>query len=812
MLQPRARWKLLEYDEDAAGLLSMELKLSPLVAKLLAVRGITKKQDAVIFLNGGRECFHDPFLLKGMHEAVPRIRKALENKEKIRIYGDYDADGVSSTVLMIFLMRYMQADFDYYIPHRTNEGYGLNTLALDRAKEHGVSLIITVDTGISACVEIEYARKLGIDVIVTDHHEPPEVLPSAYALINPKQPDCSYPFKRLAGVGVVFKLAHALVGHFPEEWLEIAVIGTVADLMPLVGENRELVKQGLLQMRNTSSPGIRALCGLAGIDYRRVTATNIGFALAPRINASGRLENANQAVELLTTTDEQEAEQLAYTLDQLNKERQYLVEEMTKEALAMLAQRENGPGSVIVVAQENWNVGVVGITASRVLEKFYRPTLVLSIDPKTGLAKGSARSIAGFNLYEALTECKDLLEHYGGHQAAAGLTLHRDHLAALSERLAAIADRTLREKDFQPVLKADMECDWNEVTVEAIRQIEALAPFGMGNPAPRFVFRQLQVGEIRTLGRDHQHLKLSLSDSSLTNRVPKEALAFGKGAVSDFISGTATMDIVGEMSINEWNGVMKPQILIQDMHIPKLQVFDWRGKVNDIPRLSSLLEKLSGQYAASPLHAVVLSYPEGRKHLPACFEQFGCSLWTLESSGNLAPLNEQALAVTQEQLCTLFLFGMPTSLTAIESLFGRLPAIRFVYALFSGNSESMAVPSREAFKNAYAALLQLKEWDMNNSKLMNALSRRTGLSTSMIQFIIETFEELSFITKDGSHYRCVDQPVKKELTSSRRYKERLRQSEMEQILTYSTSQELTEWVFSQLNPPAALIQEMEGIV
>lgn len=487
--------------------------------------------EALSFMDGSEEEQHDPFLLKGMAEAVPRIRKALKDEEHILIYGDYDADGVSSTALMIHLLRYLGASFDIYIPHRSNEGYGLHNHALDWALQQGVSLIITVDTGISAYHQVAYANELGIDVIVTDHHEPPELLPEAYTLINPKLPDCPYPFKGLAGVGVAYKLAQAILGEeTPTEWAEIAAIGTVADLMPLLGENREIVRNGLESMRHSSFPGIRALLAVSGVNMSTVSAVNIAFGMAPRINASGRLDHAGRAVSLLTTEHAAEAEQLAGELDLLNKERQLVVERIVVEATTKLEQMTQGGEipDIIVLADHGWNVGVVGIVASKLLERYYRPVIILDIHPETGMCKGSARSIPGLDIYAALSSCSDLMDHFGGHPAAAGMSLHRDGLEAFAAALNEYASGVLTPEHFVPVASADAEVSISDLSLQTALELERLAPFGMSNPLPKFIIRGATVKETRTMGQDGKHLKIVLQQGK--NSI--EVLAFGKGALS----------------------------------------------------------------------------------------------------------------------------------------------------------------------------------------------------------------------------------------------------------------------------------------
>ncbi|MGO4108071.1 single-stranded-DNA-specific exonuclease RecJ [Paenibacillus sp. YAF4_2] len=572
MIQAKTRWNLAPWgkdDDQQAKLLSDQLDIPPLVAKLLVQRGYKEKEAAETFLRGGADQLHDPYLLKGMKEAVARIKQAADNKEFIRIYGDYDADGVSSTSLLIHVFRELGYHFDYYIPHRALEGYGMNRGAIDLAAAAGVRLIVTVDTGISAYEQIEYAKELGIDVVVTDHHEPPEQLPDAVAVVNPKQEDCPYPFKGLAGVGVAFKLAHALMERPPMEWTDIVCLGTIADIMPLTDENRVLVRAGLQQLQDTSNTGFRALSEACGIELDQVTSTTVAFGMAPRINAAGRLDHAKRAVELLTTGDYDEAIRSASSLDVLNKERQRIVEGIVKEAEQQwqgkreAAQASSVPEpAVIVLAGEGWNVGVIGIVASKMLERYYKPVIVLGIDAESGMCKGSARSIEGYDLHAALTECDSLLDHYGGHQAAAGMSLHRDQLPAFEQKLGELAMEWLTEQDWIPKTAIDLICSVEDASVHTISQLAQLEPFGAGNPSPRLLFQSAELADYRTMGKESRHLKLSLRKG----RAALDAVGFGMGELSEQLRSGLPVNLVGELSINEWNGQRKAQLQIHDIH------------------------------------------------------------------------------------------------------------------------------------------------------------------------------------------------------------------------------------------------------
>lgn len=815
MLAPKARWSIGNADEMLIETFVRELQIDPLVARLLVLRDIRTLPEAEQFMHGGVRYYYDPYLLDGMRPAVERIRQALQNDEFIRVYGDYDADGVSSTSLMYHLLKGLGARFDTYIPHRIREGYGLNRSAMDLAKEQGVDLLITVDTGISAVQEIAYCQELGIDVIVTDHHEPPEQLPEALAVINPKKPGCPYPFKHLAGVGVALKLAHALLDRLPEELLEFAALGTVADLMPLTGENRLIVKMGLQRMQESSYPGFRSLIGVSGIEHKEVTAGHVGFSLAPRINASGRLEAADIAVKLLTTTDEKEAEQIAFELDMLNKERQLIVEEMVKEAFVLAEEQQSkGLDKVIVVAKEGWNVGVVGIVASKIVERFYRPTLVLSIDPQTGIAKGSARSIAGFDLHKALTACEEWLDHYGGHQAAAGMSLSSVHLGAFTERLNELAAATLSEQDYIPLLKVDAACSLHDVPIASIEGLDKLAPFGMGNPAPRFMFTELQLSEVRTMGKEKQHLKLALSQAKDEISCSVEAVGFGKGSLAGLIAPSAKVDVLGELSINEWNGVRKPQIVMQDMRITHMQLFDWRGA----GQLSAKLGMLQSALASSSIilepqaPAIVLFDEADEGAFASTAFQIGDTIpyWIVLDSGQLRPGNEAASRMHFARMRDVVLYTLPRSLANLQSVVRQAEGMMRCYPVFAelGPDSGSTLPSRDMFKMMYGTLQKEGHLNVQDARLMTSFSRRSGLSPAMIHFIISVFEELEFIERQGAFVKLQSSPAKRDLTASRLYQHRMQRQEVESVVLYSSAKELEQWIAEHREQVNHILEEI----
>ncbi len=816
MLQAKARWNVGKLEEEQAQTIAQSLQLSPLLSRLLAVRGITDIEHAAEYLHGGTDRTHDPFLLDGMDRAVERIRRAIRDGEKIRVYGDYDADGVSSTSLMVHLLNQLDCSFDTYIPHRVHEGYGLNKAALDAAKAQGIGLIVTVDTGISAIEQVAYAASLGIDIIVTDHHEPPEQLPAAYALVNPKKPDCPYPYKHLAGVGVAFKLAQALLGRLPEELLEYVAIGTIADLMPLTGENRIMVKQGLERMRATSCAGIRALLGVAGVAVKEVNSTHIGFSLAPRINASGRLLSADAAVQLLTTANEQEAEQLANELDQLNKERQRIVDDMTKQAVAMVEELIAAAGELpkaIVLAQEGWNVGVIGIVASKMVDRYYRPTIILGIDKETGMAKGSARSIAGFDMYRALTHCDDLMDHFGGHQMAAGMTLEAGNLPELGERLCKLAAEWLTAEDYMPLLHADLVCAFEDINLENIRQLEQLGPFGAGNPSPRLLFTGLALNEMRTIGKEHQHLKLSLQSGARESAAAVEAVGFGKGSLSEWISpASATLDVLGELSVNEWNGVRRPQIMIQDLRVPTVQLFDWRGAAKPERKVAELLEKLKrkpAQAASGNWPAAVVSFGSS---LPEALKPFSAdtALWTVDISARFHPQNELARKFSISEARDIVLFSIPDTMEQIEALGSQAGAVERYYAVYGdtdSDRQAGVMPGRDMFKTVYGAAVWLEKNETPRTGYCQAIAKRAGLSPALVRFMMEVFAELGLAEPTADGYRLVPSATKKDLSASLLYRARMKRPDVEQAMLYSSAKELLDKLM-EYQPRETLLEEI----
>jgi len=546
-------------------------KFPPILKQILFNRGYGTDAEARAFLKAQSSSNTDPFQLIGMQATTERIQYALEHDEPIAIYGDYDVDGVTATALLVEALKGFGAFVRGYIPNRFEEGYGLNKDALDSLKADGVKLVITVDCGIRSPDEALHARTIGLDLIISDHHHPDgENLPPALAVINPKQHGDSYPDKELAGVGIAYKIAEALAsvqqssnGFQLNDLLDLVALGTVADLAPLVGENRVLVRRGLRQIRETKRQGLFSLAGVAGVKLDKITAGNIGFMLGPRLNASGRLESALASFELLTTTDFMKAGQLAQQLDVQNRQRQSITRSMQTQA-EEIAMSEDPEAFLLFAAHEEFNPGVVGLAASRLTENYYRPAVVAAKGPEE--TRGSCRSIPEFHITDALDLCKDLLVRHGGHAAAAGFTVKNENLPEFVTRLKEIAKEQLEGKDLRQTLTADMEVSLEEMNFEVLKHLNYLEPTGYGNPDAVFVARDVKVKSSRTVGSEGRHLKLSLEDS---RGATYDCIGFRIGHLKETLP--PRIDVMFTLEANEWNGRTTLQLNLKDVKAAGLE-------------------------------------------------------------------------------------------------------------------------------------------------------------------------------------------------------------------------------------------------
>ena len=543
------KWLIKKQDEAAVAEIRKQFGFCDAVARVLYNRGLTDRKSIESFFDIDIANLHDPLLLADMEKATSRIKRAVENGEKITVYGDYDVDGITSVVLMYRCLTSLGANVDYYIPDRTEEGYGLNSSALRSIYDSGTSLIVTVDTGTTAVEEIAEAENYGLDVIVTDHHECKPTLPVCVAVVNPKRPDSVYPYKELAGVGVVFKLVCALIGDSTKAFSlygDLVSIGTIADIMPLVDENRVLVSLGLDLLRKRPSCGIKALLEASGgYKHGQITASTIAFQVAPRINAAGRIGDPKRSVELLLCEDPEQAASLAEGLCDENRTRRQMEADIIADVEKMLENR-NPSDRIIVVGSENWHHGVIGIVASKIVEKYHLPCILVCFDGDR--AKGSARSIKDVSMFELLTQSSRHLEKFGGHEMAAGLTLARKDFDGFVRDITAIANEKITDDMMIPVVESECEIPFSEISLDTVHELQRLEPFGTGNPTPNFAFGNVVISDIIAVGAG-MHLKLTFSYSGQDF----SAMLFGT-TLQDFDFATGdTVDIVFSMSENFFN-------------------------------------------------------------------------------------------------------------------------------------------------------------------------------------------------------------------------------------------------------------------
>lgn len=554
------KWECYNLDNEKVEELVKKRHITNLLASILVNRGIIDGEKINVFLNPTRKDFYNPFLMPDMEIAVKRIVKAIENKEKIMIYGDYDADGITSITVLKKYLNEIGLKTGEYIPNRLNEGYGLNKDAISKIYNDGYKLMITVDCGISGLEEVDYANSLGMEIIITDHHEPAEKLPEAIAVIDAKRKDNKYPFNQLAGVGVVFKLIQAISTELKLEekeylkYLDLVCIGTISDIVPLVDENRVIAKLGLKLIEKTKNIGLKTLLNIA--DLKKIDSNAISFGVAPRINACGRMGFQEEALQLFLTEDSGEATKIAKRLVQFNQERQAKEKQIFEEVIEKI-EKDDKDKKCIVLAEENWHHGVIGIVASKITEIYYKPSILICLEGDKG--KGSGRSVPGFDLYTALTKCSDYIEKFGGHSMAIGITIKKENFEKLKEAIEKYAQES-NISDIMPIINIDKEINLKNINIEEVKSLELLEPFGEGNKMPLFLLRNLKIDSIRALSGG-KHLKLTLKQDN--NIV--DAIGFNMGDLSkEYLLGDK-VDVVGTIEINPFGNKENIQINLKDI-------------------------------------------------------------------------------------------------------------------------------------------------------------------------------------------------------------------------------------------------------
>ena len=556
----KKKWQIYEEEQEKINKISIQYHINKLLASILVNRNI--EEDKIeAFLNPTRKSFHDPFLMPDMKKAVDRILKAMQNKEKIIIYGDYDVDGITSITVLKSFLEDRGVHVDSYIPNRLEEGYGLNKPAIEKIAENKYQLMITVDCGISGIEEIEYANSLGIETIVTDHHEVGDSLPNAIAVVDAKRKDNEYPCRDLAGVGVVFKLIQAIgikLGLEEKEYLkylDIVCIGTISDIVPLIDENRAIAKLGLLLVRQTKNLGLQSLLISSG--YKNIDSTTISFGVAPRINACGRMGHADEALNLFLSKDIYEVNELTKKLNEYNKIRQETEKNIYEDAVNQIEQNKLNEKNAIIVSGENWHHGVIGIVSSKITDLYFKPSILLCNEGE--FSKGSGRSIPGFDLHQALMQCQDTIDRFGGHAMAIGITIKTDKFQEFAEEFENVA-KEAKIDEIIPIINIDAKIELNEINKEMVESLKLLEPYGEGNKMPIFAFRNLKIDSIRALS-EGKHIKLTLRDNN--NII--NAIGFNLGKIAEDYRIGDKIDVVGTLEINSFNGVDSLQINIKDV-------------------------------------------------------------------------------------------------------------------------------------------------------------------------------------------------------------------------------------------------------
>ena len=739
MITSKYDWQIAtNFSDESFIKKAKKLGLEASVANLVYQRGIQTEEALRDFLEPSLDQLHDPYELHDMDKAVTRIRQAIENYEQILIYGDYDADGMTSASIVKEALEQLGAECQVYLPNRFTDGYGPNASVYKYFIENqGISLIVTVDNGVAGHEAIELAQSMGVDVIVTDHHSMPEVLPDAYAIIHPEHPEADYPFKHLAGCGVAFKLATALLEEVQVELLDLVAIGTIADMVSLTGENRILVKYGLSVLKNTQRIGLQELFKIAGIQENEVDEETVGFQIAPRLNALGRLDDPNPAIELLTGFDEEEARDIALMINQKNEERKEIVQKIYDEAKTMV----DPDNPVQVLASEGWNPGVLGIVAGRLLEELHQPVIVLNIE--NDLAKGSARSIEAVDIFEALDPHRDLFVAFGGHAGAAGMTLEASKLEALSQVLVAYIEDNQVDLSTKNELFLDEELSLPDLTLETLKNFEKLAPFGMDNKKPIFYLKDFKVENSRTMGAGNTHLKLKISQAN----VAFEVVAFSLGNLATEFSQTKNLELAVTLSVNKWNGQTSLQLMLVDARVNGIQLFNIRGKNAPLPenvpvlRFSEEIPNLEKSRAV-----VVYDLPERLNQLKVIIQQ-----------GHF-----EAIYFKNEIAQPYYLTGFGT---------------------------------RDQFAKLYKTIYQFPEFDIRYK--LKELAAYLKIDPILLIKMIQIFEELDFVTIQDGVMQVNKKAEKKAIENSHIYQELKKTVKEQELMALGTVQEIYDYLIEK---------------
>lgn len=773
MIDAKFKWELADNASSVTvDNLEKELGISRILATLLAQQGIDSTEQAKKFFEPSMEEIHDPTLLHDMDKAVERIEQAVEKQEQITIYGDYDADGITSTSLMYETLLSIGANVNYYVPNRFTDGYGPNMDAYQRLIDNGTQLFITVDNGVSGKNVIDKVIAAGVDVVITDHHELPADLPNAVAIVHPRYPGSNYPFPDLSGVGVAFKVAWALTGEFPVEELDLVAIGEIADVVNVTDENHALISYGIQQLRQGMRPGLAALMKLADIKANNLTDQDIGFGIAPRLNALGRIADANDGVKLLTSLDENESQKLAKEVDQANKERQNLVAEIMKEAEKQANSSANQQKRTLLIVGKGWHQGVLGIVASRIMNETGKPTIVASTDQNNPtLIKGSGRSIDSFNLFNALEAHRELFITFGGHPAACGLSFDQKNIVPLQ---IALEEEAVKQK-FDPTVKQPLPIAMKlvpaDVTQQLYNDIQRVAPFGPGNMEPVFELNNVKVVDVKTMGQEHQHLKFSI----VSDKKNLTVVAFGQGNLATLLSApTGQINLAVKVSLNEWRGKKSVQLMLEDLQINGTVIIDERTN------------KLTPQLFSSSDYYIVRE-PRLRENIAPHV-----------APGYTLSIEEAIKTDFSGQQVTLV--DCPSSEEMLKRIFaedeGEPATIRLL--LYQRKSAYLAgLPTRNDFAQLYRFIYRQKElkWPMQ----AKAVSNHLKINMDRLNLMIQVFSEAGFVTIKDDVLKFNESTNKTDLTQTKRYQKQLAQYKVEQQLLFNDAATVANWLLKYLN-------------
>ncbi|MGV0168633.1 single-stranded-DNA-specific exonuclease RecJ [Furfurilactobacillus sp. WILCCON 0119] len=774
MLESKFKWQVAPTpEEQQVEQLVSSLSVSPFLARLLVSRGLTDESAAKGWLTPTSDDLHDPKLMADMDLGVARIQAAIEAGEKITVYGDYDADGLTSTSLMYETLLQLGADANYYIPNRFSDGYGPNVAAFNKLIDEGTALFVTVDNGVAGNEAIAAAGERGVDVVVTDHHELPDELPNAYAIIHPRHPEGNYPFGGLSGVGVAFKVAQCLLDATAEELsdeLDLVAIGEIADLVPLTDENHALVKFGLQVISNSQRPGLVALMAEAGINATEINEEHVGFGIAPRLNALGRLGDANPAVDLLTTFDEEQAKSLAKMINGQNEDRQQLVKQISETALAQAQTPENQARKTLIIHGEGWHEGVLGIVASKIVEATHKPTLVMTENPEKQTLKGSGRSIEGYDLFAAINPIRERMIAFGGHAMACGLTSPIAELPALADALEAACDEQDVDLTTKPSLPVAGVIDLPEINATNYQTIHQLGPFGTDNPQPVFKVAPQTVTNVKTMGATKTHLKFTMKDEA-DHQVP--AIAFGHGASFDQVTaGADQVTTVGTLSANEWQGKTTYQLMVKDLQVNGMAIID--------ARTTNLMKSLFSQ------PGTYLFFHEKLATQLADYLEDGAT----------------AVCVGRDTVPThtthLVLVDCPDDLATLTDTLTAMSADKVTVYFYERESAYLSgMPSRAEYGKLFKFIATHHDVDVAHQ--MDALAKYLQIDHDKLIFMIQLFFEVGFVKIDAGVMNGVQAPEHVELATATAYKERLARIDTEEKLLYSKGPQLTAWLTGAMN-------------